>query len=265
MFDSGRRVASSAVLGLICLALGSGIACAKKGDNAAGAAAAAPAKAAPAKAPGAESPEALVERMKKAAANEDLSEMAACMTPKSRAEMAMGMYLGATMMVAFSQMGAEMGGAMAEGMGGMAEGMTGEKMDPAEKKKMDEQLAKAKQEMGKVRENYNTLVAKYGLPTMPKDGEPEPPELSQEEVQKKFESMDVGAFLTDVMAFMKSMPGDEAKSESPVKIPTGALTDLKIEGDKATGSLDGEALTFVKIDGRWYVEEPGPGEAPAMP
>ncbi len=262
MFDNGRRVASWATLGLICLALGSGIACAKKAGNAPGAAtAAAPAKAAP----GAESPEALVERMKKAAANEDLSEMAACMTPKARSEMAMGMYLGATMMVAFAQMGAEMGGAMAEGMGGMAEGMTGEKMDPAEKQKMDEQLAKAKQEMGKVRESYNTMVAKYGLPTMPKEGEPEPAELSQEEVQKKFESMDVGAFLADVMAFMKAMPGQEAKKESPVKIPTGALTDLKIEGDKATGSLDGEAMTFVKIDGRWYVEEPPQGEAPSMP
>ncbi len=259
MIDHGRRVGSWVALGLLCCGLSSGIACAKKGEQASAPAAAA----APKAQPGAESPEALVERMKKAAAKQDLAEIAACMTPKARGEMAMGMYLGATMMVAFSQMGAEMGGAMAEGMGGMAEAMGG-KVDPAEKEKAAQQMAKAKEEMGKVKERYNALMTKYGLPVMPKDGEAEP-DLPKEKAEELFQKIDAGAFLTDVMAFMKSMPGDEkekAAEESPVKIPSGPLTDLKIDGDKATGSVEGEAMNFVRIDGRWYVEEPPGGGGP---
>ena len=90
--------------------------------------------------PGAETPELLVERMKAGAAKEDFSEIAACLTPKNRTEMAMAMYMGATMMVAFAEMGAEMGGAMAEGMAGMAGG----EMSAEDKKKAEEQKAKAK-------------------------------------------------------------------------------------------------------------------------
>ena len=51
------------------------------------------------------------------------------------------------------------------------------------------------------------------------------------------------------------MPGEEAKDSGPVKVPEGGLENLKIEGDKASGTVGGDPFAFVKIDGRWYVED----------
>ena len=211
---------------------------------------AAPAPAAAKALPGAETPELLVARMKAGAAKEDFGEIAACLTPKNRSEMAMAMYMGATMMVAFAEMGAEMGGAMAEGMAGM-----GGEMSAEDKAKAEEQKAKAKEGIAGMKTAYNNLVTKYGLPAMPKEGEPEKPEPTQAEMEKLFASIDHGAFLNDAMAVMKAMPGEEAKDAGPVKIPEGGLENLKIDGDKATGTVGTDAFSFVRIDGRWYVED----------
>jgi hypothetical protein len=220
----------------------------KKPSAEAPAAAAAAAPAAEKKLPGAETPELLVERMKAGAAKEDFSEIAACLTPKNRTEMAMAMYMGATMMVAFAEMGAEMGG-------GMAEAMAGE-MSAEDKEKAEEQKAKAKADIAGLKTAYNNLVTKYGLPAMPKEGEPEKPEPTQVEIEKLFANIDQGAFLNDALAVMKAMPGeDKADKSGPVQIPEGGLQNLKIEGDKATGTVGPDAFTFVKIDGRWYVED----------
>ena len=223
-------------------------------EPAKGEAAPAPAAAPAARAlPGAETPELLVARMKAGAAKEDFGEIAACLTPKNRSEMAMAMYMGATMMVAFAEMGAEMGGAMAEGMAGIAGG-SGE-MSAEDKQKAEEQKAKAKEGIAGMKTAYNNLITKYGLPAMPKEGEPEKPEPTQAEMEKLFANIDHGAFLNDAMAVMKAMPGEESKDAGPVKIPEGGLENLKIDGDKATGTVGTDAFSFVKIDGRWYVED----------
>ena len=250
----------------------SGFAGCKKpaGDAAAGGAA--PAASAPAatKGPGGgETPEAVVARMKKAAEDKNMAEVVACMAPKARQEMSAAMYLGATMMVAFSQMGSAMGGAMMEGMSGMAEGMGGE-VSAEDKKKAEEASAKMKTELAKLSEGYNGVMKKYGLPVMPKEGEPEPAEPSKEELDKLFANLDHGAFITDVMEFMESMPGEKSESDSPFAVKGDKLENLKIEGDKATGTVGGEAMNFVQIDGRWYLDaDPtgmggGPGGAGEM-
>ncbi len=248
-----RSLAVTAVALVSLVPLASTMGCQKPSAEApAGAAAAAPA--AEKKLPGAETPELLVERMKAGAAKEDFSEIAACLTPKNRTEMAMAMYMGATMMVAFAEMGAEMGGSMAEGMAGMA----GDSGEPSaeDKQKLEEQKAKAKQEIAGLKTAYNNLVTKYGLPAMPKEGEPEKPEPTQAEIEKLFANIDQGAFLNDALAVMKAMPGgDEADKSGPVQIPEGGLQNLKIEGDKATGTVGPDPFTFVRIDGRWYVED----------
>ena len=202
---------------------------------------------------GAETPEALVDRLKKASADKNMGEVIACVDPKSRQEMSAAMYMGATMMVAFSQMGAQMGNAMMEGMSGMAEGMGGEVSD-ADKKKADEGMAEAKAQAAKLHDGYNEVMKKYGLPQLPKEGEPEPAELSKEEMDKLFNSLDHSAFVTDVVALMDKMPGEKQETESPIAVKDGVLENLKIEGDKATGTVGGEPLKFAKIDGRWYLE-----------
>jgi hypothetical protein len=238
-------MASALVALLVLVPVASTMGC-KKPQAEAAKTEAAPAASA-AKLPGAETPEALVERMKAGAAKEDFSEIAACLTPKNRTEMAMAMYMGATMMVAFAEMGAEMGSGMAEAMGG--------EMSAEDKKKAEEQKAKAQEGIAGMKAAYNTLITKYGLPAMPKEGEPEKPEPTQEEIEKLFANIDQGAFLNDALAVMKAMPGEEAKDSGPVKVPEGGLENLKIDGDKASGTVGGDPFTFVRIDGRWYVED----------
>lgn len=246
------RPGVAAVLALsLCSA---GLVGCKKKDAAAGSAAPAAPAATSARGPGgAESPEALVERMKKAAVDKNMGEVVACLAPKARQEMAAAMYMGATMMVAFSQMGAQMGGAMMEGMTGMAEGMGGT-VSAEDKKKADEQAAKTQEQLAKLHDGYNSTMKKYGLPALPKEGEPEPAAPSKEEMDKVFGNIDHGAFVADVLALLESMPGEKTASDSPFEIKEGALENLKIEGDKATGSVAGEAMNFARIDGRWYLD-----------
>jgi hypothetical protein len=252
------------------VALAGTMACKKPGaDAAAGGAAPAASTASTAapgaaKLPGAETPEALVERMKAAAAKEDFGEIAACLTPKNRSEMAMAMYMGATMMVAFADMAGEMGGAMADGMAGMADAAGGASAEA--KAAAEEQKAKAKEGVAAFKTSYNNLVTKYGLPAIPKEGEPEKPEPTKEELEKLFANLDHGAFLTDALAVMKAMPGDNTDADaSPVKIPEAGLTNLKIDGDRATGNVAEETFTFVKIDGRWYVDQMPQGGGESAP
>ncbi len=208
-------------------------------------------------APGADSPHELVVKLQRAAAADDLPGIVNLMTPKAREEMTMGMYLAATMVVAFSQMGIEMGGSMAEGMT--------EDASEEDKRAAQAQVEKAKLEAGKMRESYNKLVGEYGLPEIPAEGEPEPEGPAQEELQARFAAMDQGAFLGDVLAFLKTLPGDNGPGPgeaSPIKIGAGVLEGLAIDGERATGTIDGEPATFVRIDGRWYFEPESAEEAP---
>lgn len=202
-----------------------------------------------AEAPGADSPEALLERMKRASENEDLPEMMACLSPKARGQMASMMYLMATMVVAFAQMGVEMGS-------GMAEGLAGDATDE-QKAEVEAQKQKALAEAAALRESYNAMVSKYGLPVLPEEGEAEMPEQDAETL---FENIDHAAFMADVFAFLESMPGKEEseaegeESKSPMDIGEGVMTDLAIDGDAATAKIDGEDVRFVRIDGRWFFD-----------
>lgn len=219
--------------------------------------------------PGAETPQALVERMKSAAERDDLAGIVACLAPPARAEMAMGLYMAATMVVAFSQMGLDMSVSMAEGM---ADAM-GAEPTAEQQAEAAAQKEKARAELGKIRASYNALMAKYELPALPAEGEPEPTGPTPEEMKKKFETMDQGVFMTDVMAFVDSIPGTEEEEKSdepegPVKIGAGELTGLAIDGDHATGTLDGDPVTFVRLDGRWYfeaLEQDAPATEPTEP
>lgn len=208
-------------------------------------------------APGGATPQELVERMKKAAEAEDLQGIAQCLTPKSRGELAKGIYLITTMVVALSQMGVEMGEGLAEAMSGEEAG--------AEEARAEREKARA--EATAMRERYNALVSRHGLPIIPAEGE-EQAEPSDVELEAAFARLEHGTFLADAAAFLESLPDADESAEdgpapSPVKIGDGVLADLAIDGDRARAKLDGEAVEFVRIDGRWFFElpeEPGAGE-----
>jgi hypothetical protein len=208
--------------------------------------------AAAAEPPGAATPQALVARMKGAAEKKDLGEMMACLSANGRRQMVGALYLGATMMVAFSQMGVDMGEAMAEGMT--------EDAAPADKAKAEARKRAAQEGARKLRDSYNTVVARHGLPPISEAGEPER-ELDEADLEKAFAKLDSTAFARDLMAFMQSLPGAESREAvdpSPVKLGDGVLSGLAISGDRATATLDGEPVIMVREGGRWFfeIEEP---------
>jgi hypothetical protein len=196
---------------------------------------------------GGESPQAVVERMKAAAETEDLGEMAACLAPQDRAALSLTMVLVTGMVMAFASMGAGMGEAMGEAM----EDAMGE-MTEAEKQEMAQKKAEADAQVEEMQGRYEAILEKHGLSgimdadsELGADGDPE----------AALEGVDQVALLEDMMGFLESLPGEEGESaeSAPMDVPTGDLTDLAVDGDKATGMLGDEEVEFVKVDGRWYV------------
>ncbi len=196
---------------------------------------------------GAESPQALVEKLRSAAEKEDFGELAACLAPQARLEMAQGIWVAATMMIA-----------MGSSMGDMAAGM-GEAMseDDAQAK---EQSAKAKAEteakFGPWKKRYDETAKKHGLPTLDQNEmEGDPSEL--------FAKVDALAVTRDFGALLQDFGKEQGQAKGEGKKVEGQLENLKIDGDNAEGTLAGDPIRFVKIDGRWYISELPQGGSPA--
>jgi hypothetical protein len=237
LFDLGaRRVAASLVACLLAL----------------------PALAAAAPPPGADSPQALVARMRAALAKKDFPEMVACMAPQDRREMAFGLLIGSTMMLAFMDMGSEMAMGMAEGMAeGMTEGMTGEEPSAAQKAEKKAEMDKAKAEAKKVsdalKERHAAILRKHGLAERMESGmsggEADTPEQA---MAKLMAGVDEGALIADLMAFFEAMPDEDGKKSSQLMELPEEVTGYAIDGDHATAKSGDETIEFVRVDGRWY-------------
>lgn len=225
---------------------------------------------------GAESPEALVARMQSAAAALDFAELAACLDPDSRREMAGGLYLGSVMMVAFSGMMAGMGEMMGEMTAGMAEAFGDEEAGEQARLELaaSPELAEAQAKTERLIARFNEVAGRHGLPLLEEDDDAE---LDQESFEEIFETVDQPALIADLMGFLLEMmeemgdsedamaagPGDELSQ----RVPMGELTDLVIDGDSASGLIDGERVELVRLDGRWFAKieerghvEGGPGD-----
>ncbi|HSM52133.1 MAG TPA: hypothetical protein VLA75_12100, partial [Thermoanaerobaculia bacterium] len=209
---------------------------------------------------GAESPEALVARMKKAAENEDMREMAACMEPEARKEMAEGMFLGATMMVAFSGMAEGMGEMAGEMAGAMAGAVGGEEAAAEVKEKVSEGTEAAGVDAAGMAERFNALLARHGLPGLDDESEG-----GQEEFEKAMANADQVAFIGDIADFLKTEMKEGEGSGSKAPMFEGELTDLQIDGDYASGKLGEEVVEFLRIDGRWFAKEPARPEESDRP
>ena len=205
-----------------------------------------------AKQPGAESPQALVARLRAAAEKNDFPELVDCIAPKERREMAAGLVLGTTMMVAFLDMGSE----MAMGMGqAMAEGMSGTEMTAEQKAEMEKGKAEAKKKTAELRGRYDAIMQRYGLKDrmeqMQAEGRDDgsPPE---EAIGKLLAGVDERALIVDLMGFMSALGESQGQGDKkPFNLPS-EVTDYKIDGDHATAKAGDETVEFVKVDGRWY-------------
>ena len=74
-------------------------------------------------------------------------------------------------------------------------------------------------------------------------------EHMRKRAKKLYGHVDVAKYVPDLMGIMINMP--EMAEES--FIPQEELSDLKINGDQATGKAGEESITFVREDGRWFL------------
>src|SRR6185436_17967488 len=183
---------------------------------------------------GAETPEKLVERMRQSAEKKDFRELASCLAPEPRKELAQMIWMGATMMIGM----ATTMGTMAQGMG---EALAGEAKEDADKPKVDPKLAA-------LAKRYDDVAHKHGLPGL-KD------EDSGADPATLFAKVDAVEVVGDFGALLDGIGEATGEAAPAPPVPAGKLEGLKIDGDKASAKLDGEPITFVKIDGRWFIAE----------
>ena len=204
---------------------------------------------------GAESPQAAVEKLRAAAVADDFGAVAGLLAPPARQEMAKGLWAGTTMMIGMaSQMGdlgEEMGEAMQQGLEESMDGQSEEAKAEAAKAKAEAaaKRAKAKAEaeakLAPFKKRYDDLAKKYGLPTLAqKEGGADPAAI--------FAKADQVALVRDYYGLLQDL-GTSSGRTSPKKKIEGELENLQIDGDKATGSLTGDTIDFVKIVGRWFI------------
>ncbi len=203
---------------------------------------------------GAESPEALVARIEQAAAKGDVAEIAACLAPQDRAEMALGLVLGAGMMIGFMGMSGDMGSAMAEGMG---EAVTGQELPAEDKAKLEQGKQEMEKKAADLQKRYDQILTKHGLADKlnneaPLEGDPEDPA----NLARLLSGVDDVALISDLWGLFKDLGEGENISKSGPLAGGAKITDLKVQGDRATARAGDEAVELVKIDGRWYAKVP---------
>lgn len=210
----------------------------------------------PAEPPGAETPQAVVARASAAAENADFAELAACMAPADRGEMAVGLLMASSMMVAFLDVGNEMASGMAEAMG--AEGAEGAEVDPAPD--ADQQAMAAKAEA--LRQRHQKIMAEHGLTDRLEAGPGfEAAEDPAAAAAKLLEGVDTIALIGDLTGLLGELgeSGWDEESGGPLR-PGVEITDYAIDGDSATARGGDEVIEFVRVDGRWYLRAPADEE-----
>lgn len=193
---------------------------------------------------GAESPQALIAKLRAASETEDFGRLAALLAPEARLEMAQGLWAGATFMVAMSSSMGEMAAQMGEAVGGETE---------EGKAKAAKAKAEAEAKFGAMKKRYDEVAKKHGMPTLDAAEE-------QGDPASLFAKADLVALIGDYGALLKSLADENGAKKATRDIPE-TIENLKIEGDQATGKLGGGDISFVKIDGRWFIAQlpQGPG------
>lgn len=170
---------------------------------------------------GADSPQAVVERIRHAAENRDIRELAASTDPQQLGEMAEGLAFISAMVLAFSAFGDEVS-------------------FDAEAKSLE----------------LDAIVTRYGLPSMnDESGAANAPNL--QEALAGLDQVSMIGLIGDLSDFMAGLSeSDEGINNEFLPPFEGGLTDLVIDGDTATARIDEDDIQFVRVDGRWYARMP---------
>lgn len=106
--------------------------------------------------------------------------------------------------------------------------------------------------------SYAELKTKYKVSGPPEGDTLElGPDTSQEEIdahirkraEKMYAGVDIVGYVGELMGLVMAMP---EMADRPL-VPAGALSDVKIEGDRATGKVGDQTLQFVREGGRWFL------------
>ena len=169
---------------------------------------------------GGDSPQAVFEAAQTAGAKRDFCTLTKLVAPTERPMLAFGTDMGAGMFVEFYE---------------------GEKSAELKKK-------------------YQEIQNKYGVKTKDED-EGEKLQITQETPQEVIDAhmhkrakrlyghVDVVKYVPDLMGILINMPEMAEQSFFPQE----KLTDLKIDGDLATGMAGEKSISFIHEGGRWYL------------
>jgi hypothetical protein len=194
---------------------------------------------------GAESPEALVARLDAAIADRSLSELVACLAPRERAAMV------ASLLLAVETAAAD----IAETVRGTREGIAAaqEPPDPdfvAQIEAMAATSATMTSRLAALKERHGIPASTDGAAVMEADLE-SAKRLAR--AQATFGHVDHAAVLGELLALMEPVGGPSEEGLFAA-LPRGRLSDLSIDGDRATGRMGegGIEIELVRLDGRWY-------------
>ena len=181
-----------------------------------------PADPSPVRVGGGSSPEDVFLRARAAARDDDVSELLRLLAPDAQAELCLMMYLGTRMMIAMT-------------------GRTPERAEGAEQANRD----------------LRALMKKNGATEL--DPSAPVPDLNDRVLRRAaaremFGGVDFPTFFTDLQAIAERLGSTGGGMRLKQNSIDGELTDLTLEGDRATGKVGDRTHLFVRVDGRWYVE-----------
>jgi len=73
------------------------------------------------------------------------------------------------------------------------------------------------------------------------------------EPEDLFKGIDLAAFVSDAMTFLKSHAKKGDKPGDVLPVPSGRPENIRIEGDSAVAALNGKDVNFTKVSGRWFI------------
>ncbi|HGY90314.1 MAG TPA: hypothetical protein ENK43_03975 [Planctomycetes bacterium] len=175
---------------------------------------------------GGASPQAVVDGIKKAAAENDIGGVVSCFVPEDRPLMSFGMLMVGDMVVGMMELSQE-------------------------------------EEAGQFRTQLSAILKRHGLPDLQDQEEMSKlvnnsmaPEDSSALARKLVGDIDHAAFCKDMQGFLDSIPnGDGSTHEFTLDVDEKKLrlSHLVVDGTRARGKLGDQDVEFVKIDGGWFL------------
>ena len=102
---------------------------------------------------------------------------------------------------------------------------------------------------------FEALEAKHGLREPPEDMPgADSPEGMAMRARYMFEGVDVAAFVADMEEWLKEVAGDAMSGGGMPDLSELSADSFQVDGDVATGEMDGKPVELIRSDGRWYLK-----------